>query len=41
MFIERHAEGNYKTKHTETRLGSTILLIHTHVHTDTVTHADT
>ena len=34
MFIERHTEGNYKTKHAETRLGSTILpYTHTYTHT--------
>ena len=34
MFIERHAEGNYKTKHAETRLGSTILpYTYTYTHT--------
>ena len=40
MFIERHAEGNYKTKHAdsaETRLGSTILL-YTDTYTQTQTH---
>ena len=34
MFIERHTEGNYKTKHAETRLGSTILRF-TYTYTDT------
>ena len=38
MFIERHAEGNYKTKHAETRLGSTILLLYTYTYTQTQTH---
>ena len=41
MFIERHAEGNYKTKHAETRLGSTILpytYTYTNTHADTETH---
>ena len=38
MFIERHAEGNYKTNYAETRLGSTILpytytYTHTQIHT--------
>ena len=44
MFIERHAEGNYRTKHAETRLGSTILP-YTYTYTRTqiheYTHADT
>ena len=38
MFIERHAEGNYKTKHAETRLGSTILPC---TYTYTLTHIQT
>ena len=43
MFIERHAEGNYKTKHAETRLGSTILpctytYVHTQIHTQRRRH---
>ena len=39
MFIERHAEGNYKTKHAETRLGSTILpYTYTYRHTQIHTH---
>ena len=38
MFIERHAEGNYKTKHAETaRFYYTT--IHIHVHRYTKTHA--
>ena len=43
LFIERHAEGNYKTKHAETRLGSTILpytytYVHTQIHTQRRRH---
>ena len=38
LFVERHAEGSYKTKHAKTRLGSTILpytytYTHTQIHT--------
>ena len=40
MFIERHAEGNYKTKHAETCLGSTILP-YTYTHTRTHIHTQT
>ena len=40
LFIERHAEGNYKTKHAKTaRFYYTT--IHIHVHTYTNAHADT
>ena len=36
MFIERHAEGNYKTKHAETaRFYYTTIHIHVHLHTYT------
>ena len=40
MFIERHAGGNYKTKHAETRLGSTTycILLYTYPYTQTQTH---
>ena len=38
MFIERHAEGNYRTKHAETaRFYYTT--IHIHLHRYTKTHA--
>ena len=40
MFIERHAEGNYKTKHAETA-GFYYATIHRHLHTYTDTHAET
>ena len=36
LFIERHAEGNYKTKHAETaRFYYTTIHIHIHLHTHT------
>ena len=37
MFTDRNAEGTYKIKHTETRLGSTIL---PYTYTFTLTHRE-
>ena len=42
MFIERHAEGNYRTKHAETaRFYYTTIHIHGHRYTDTGAYTNT
>ena len=42
MFIERHAEGNYKTKHAKTaRFYYSTIHIHVHRYTDTCAYTNT
>ena len=42
MFIERHAEGSYRTKHAETaRFYYTTIPIHLHRYTDTGAYTNT